>query len=289
MLKTNRDKLVKISVMGDVDHPRRSNYIISRHGTACQLPGMSGIAYNVTVGDRAFNLIGDHVEPDVSTKNENTDENDAYNILACSGNEAKVMTGDAKGDIGYVLGCHGGIDHVIVHFDPKTKERLVVGDKIQVKSYGQGLEICGHDDIAVMNIDPDLLDCMGIVEQGGFLEVPVVCEIPACLMGSGVGSRSSYNGDCDVMSADMDLIRQYNIDSLRFGDFVLIKDQVNTFGRDYLRGASTIGIVIHSDCILSGHGTGIGTIMTCPTSRLKGKFDPDANISNYMKILRRTF
>lgn len=282
MLKTNQEKLVKLSVMGTVDHPLKNTYRISREGEPKQVPGMCAIAYNVTVGDNAFGLIGDHIEPDVSTKNPVIDENDAYTILACSGNEAEIVTGDAKGEKGYVLGTHGGIDHVIIHFSRETKEKMAVGDKIQVKSYGQGLELLDYEDITVMNIDPNLLQKMNIKEVDGKLEVPVVCEIPACLMGSGIGSRSSYNGDCDIMSADMDLIKEYGIDKLKFGDFVLIKDQVNTFGRDYLRGATTVSIVVHSDCIIMGHGAGVATLLTCRENKLTAKIDPNANIGKYM-------
>ena len=161
---------------------------------------------------------------------------------------------------------------------------MAVGDKIQVKSYGQGLELLDYEDIAVMSLDPRLLEKMNIKEVDAGIEVPVVCEIPGCLMGSGVGSRSSYNGDCDVMSGDMDMIREYGIDKLKFGDFVLIRDQVNTYGRDYLRGATTVGIVVHSDCIIKGHGAGIGTLLTCRESKLIPKFDPNANIGNYMNL-----
>lgn len=284
MLRTNKERLVKISVMGSVDHPARAPYRINREGVPKQVPGMCGIAYNVTVGDNAFGLIGDHVEPDVSVKNEDIDENDAFQILACSGNEATIITGDAKGEKGYVIGCHGGIDHTIIHFSYETKRKMAVGDKIQVKSYGQGLELLDYEDIAVMSLDPRLLEKMNIKEVDAGIEVPVVCEIPGCLMGSGVGSRSSYNGDCDVMSGDMDMIREYGIDKLKFGDFVLIRDQVNTYGRDYLRGATTVGIVVHSDCIIKGHGAGIGTLLTCRESKLIPKFDPNANIGNYMNL-----
>ena len=55
-------------------------------------------------------------------------------------------------------GTHGGIEHVIVWFDRETKELLAPDDKILVKSFGQGLEIEGFEDIRVMNIDPDLFE-----------------------------------------------------------------------------------------------------------------------------------
>ena len=55
MLRTNIDKLVKISVMGEVSSPvfRRSPYRISSDGKPVVLPSVGGITYNVRVGDTA--------------------------------------------------------------------------------------------------------------------------------------------------------------------------------------------------------------------------------------------
>lgn len=272
MLKTNMDKLVEISVMGTVHHPTKDAYKITRLGKPTQYPGSGGIAYNVTIGDSAFGFIGDHIEPDVSTRNENSDENAAYKMLACSGNEATVISGKAKGEKGYVIGTNGSIEHVIIHFSEDVKEKLVIDDKIQVRAFGRGLELLDYKGISIKNLDPNLLNKMNIKEVNGKLEIPVVCQVPGCLMGAG-----------GIMSGDMDLIKEYGIDKLKFGDFVLIKDTDTLFGRDYLRGAATIGIVIHSDCIVMGHGTGIGTLLTCRDDLFIPKIDPDANIGGYMK------
>jgi hypothetical protein len=53
MLRTNADKLVKISVMGEVASPvvGRSIYNISATGTPTILPGVGGITYNLRAGD----------------------------------------------------------------------------------------------------------------------------------------------------------------------------------------------------------------------------------------------
>ncbi len=49
MLRTNIDKLVKISVMGEVASPfvSRSVYNVSATGTPSILPGVGGITYNL--------------------------------------------------------------------------------------------------------------------------------------------------------------------------------------------------------------------------------------------------
>jgi hypothetical protein len=111
MLRTNREKLVKLSVMGEVASPTIKNvYNISATGTPCILPGVGGIAYNLRVGDFACGWAADHVEPCVSTTNKENDvrsgsaANTAYNVLSCVGNQAVVASGDAKGESGTVTG-----------------------------------------------------------------------------------------------------------------------------------------------------------------------------------------
>ena len=164
MLKTNKENLVKWSVQGKIHHPLGGNYRITFDGKPMVLPSTGGISYNVKIGDSAFNWVGDHIEPGVSIRNENTSENAALTTFACIGNEAKVVSGDAKGKKGYVTGMHGGIEHVMIYFDEETLEDLAIDDKILVRAYGQGLQIEGHEDVAVMSIDPNLFEKLGSIE-----------------------------------------------------------------------------------------------------------------------------
>jgi len=77
------------------------------------------------------------------------------------------------------------------------------------------------------------------------LEVPVVTEIPAYLMGSGIGSATAFSGDYDIMTGDLEANKQFGIDELRFGDLVLLRDCDNTYGRQYLKGSVSIGVIVH--------------------------------------------
>ncbi|MEM3173454.1 MAG: DUF4438 domain-containing protein, partial [Candidatus Bathyarchaeia archaeon] len=84
MLRMNVDRLVKISVIGEVSSPvfRRSPYRISYEGKPVVLPGVGGITYNVRVGDLAVGWAADHVEPGVSVRNKESDDaNMALNVL----------------------------------------------------------------------------------------------------------------------------------------------------------------------------------------------------------------
>jgi hypothetical protein len=88
-VKTNEDKLVKISVMGEVASPiSKSAYNITHDGRPVTLPGVGGITYNLRVGDLATGWKADHVEPGVSIENKENDArfkqqaNTSLNILS---------------------------------------------------------------------------------------------------------------------------------------------------------------------------------------------------------------
>ena len=284
MLKTNKEKVVKWSVQGKIHHPIGGNYRITHDGKPLILPATGGISYNVSVGDCAFGWIGDHVEPGVSIRNENQSENAALMTFACIGNEAKIVSGDAKGKKGYVTGMHGGIDHVLINFEKDILEELAIDDKIMIKAYGQGLSLDNYENVHIMNIDPELFEKLDIKEEEGKLKVNVAAKVPSYLMGSGIGSKSAAtDGDYDIMTADMEEIKRLGLDKLKFGDIVLLQDCDNTYGVGFLKGAVSVGVVVHSDCVKSGHGPGVTVIMSSKESVIEGIIDENANIKNYME------
>jgi len=63
-----------------------------------------------------------------------------------------------------------------------------------------------------------------------------------------------------------------------------VKDADHTFGRMYRKGAITIGVVVHSDCVLSGHGPGVTTIITSSRGAILPELDSRANIGNLLGI-----
>lgn len=283
-MKINKNQLVMQSVQGRVHHPvmSSSGYRVGFDGWGRIPMATGGITYNYAIGDSCMNIMGDHIEPGVSMKNADERENAAMMAFACIGNQAKVISGEAAGSIGYVTGKHGGIDHVMVYYPRAVLDKMNIDDKILIRAYGQGMKIIGHEDIQMMNIDPDLFEQLPIQEQGGILEVPVVTSIPACLMGSGLGSSTMMNGDYDIMTQDKEANAKYGINELKFGDFVLIEDHDNHNGPHYLKGAVSIGVIVHSDSYTSGHGPGVTIIMSSKTSNIKGIKDASANIANYL-------
>ena len=185
MVKTNSERLVIQSVQGKIHSPivGGNPYRINREGIGQILPSTGGICYNVKIGDSCMKWVGDHIEPGVSIKNSDNMESNALMLLSCIGNEAKVVTGEAKGAKGYVTGMHGGIEHVLIYFKDEDMEKMAIGDTILIKAHGQGLAIEDFEDVKCMNIDPNLFDKLSIVDKNGVLEVPVVTEIPAYLIG----------------------------------------------------------------------------------------------------------
>ncbi|MGY5853828.1 MAG: DUF4438 domain-containing protein [Candidatus Thorarchaeota archaeon] len=290
-IKTNEDKLVKISVTGEVASPVTSRaYRITHDGRPVVLPGVGGITYNLRVGDSAVGWKADHVEPSVSIENKENDPrfkqaaNTSLNLLACIGNHAKIVTGDAKGSEGVVVGKHGGIEHVMVDFTEEIMEQMMLGDKILVKAFGVGLELPDYPEIKVMSLDPDFLHKMSLEDTDGKLEIPVTHKVPAKILGSGLGDHECYSGDYDIQLFDESTNKEYGLDSLRFGDIVAIIDADHSFGRIYKQGAISVGIVVHSDCVISGHGPGVTTLFTSTTGMIEPMIDSNANIASILKL-----
>ena len=285
-MKTNREKLVMMSVQGKVDHPglKGNGYRVGYDGKGRILSAVGGIVYNYKIGDSCMGIMGDHVEPSVSLKNPSDKENGALQAFSCIGNIAKVISGDAKGDLGYVTGKHGGIDHVMVHFPLETLEKMTCNDQVFIKSFGQGLKLLDYPNVHVMNIDPDLLQKMNIKEENGKLVVPVTHKVPAYLMGSGLGSATTVLGDYDIMTQDKKVNEELNLNALRFGDVVAIMDHDNTYGPNYHRGAVSVGVICHSDSYTSGHGPGVTVIMAAVNGEIEPVIDENANIANYLNV-----
>lgn len=283
MIRINEDKLIIQSVIGEVYSPAMSNpYRITADGHLKVFPGTGGITYNMRIGALACGWQADHVEPGVTIKNSNDNFNGSLNILSCIGNEAKLVSGDCKGKKGYVTGKHGGCEHVLIDFDPEILDDLVIGDKVQIKSYGTGLELVDYPDIKVFNISPEVIKKINFMEEDGKLKVPVTHFVPAKIMGSGLGRDNVNRGDYDIQLFDEEVKNKYNLGSLRLGDFVAVIDADNSYGRIYKTGAVSIGVIVHSDCVIAGHGPGFMTVLAAKNDTIEPYIDENSNLYNYL-------
>ena len=63
-----------------------------------------------------------------------------------------------------------------------------------------------------------------------------------------------------------------------------LEDTDNRFGRSYRKGALSVGVVVHSDCLAAGHGPGVTTLFTSIDGSLGFRLDPEANIGRILGI-----
>lgn len=287
-MRTNKDQLVKISVMGEISHPTlRAAYRTTYEGKPRVTPGGAGIKLNFRVGDPAYGWASDHIEPGVCIVNTGSvREFTALNAFACIGNEARVITGDAKGAEGKVTGKHG-YTKTFVDFPMETLEELAISDKIQVAGWGVGLAVDGFEDVRIMSLSPRLFEAIGVQKEGSQLVVPVAKVVEGRMMGSGMGGGSGGIpdlGDFDIQSTCPDLTMKYSLSDIRIGDIVAIKDILSHYARGVHPGAVTIGVVSHGASESAGHGPGVAPIMSSRPGRVEPVVENKANVAYYLGL-----
>lgn len=281
MLRTNAQSLVEMAVVGRVSQPtlRYPGYTPDAEGRSVVLPGMAGVVYNVRVGDPAFGWAADHVEPGVSLAQADEGADFALHYLTCIGNEAVVTSGLAMGAKGVVTGEHA---RILVDFAEEANELLAVGDSVQIKAVGRGLTLLDYPHIELKKVSLRLLGAMRVeaVDERR-VRVPVALELPIRIMGSGAELNSEYV-DQDLMSGDRALMAELGIDKLKLGDLVAIRHADHRFGRSYRTGAVSIALCIHGDSVMTGHGPGILTLMTCADPCIEWAIDERTNLVDYL-------
>lgn len=285
-IKTNKDALLTIAVEGVVQPAGALDYSPGYDGKPKLGIGMASINYNVSYGDTTYGWAeADHVEPDVTIQGRDRQSpmETALALLACIGNEAVVVSGEAHGSKGIYIGRHAGSDDK-VWFPAEVKEKLAINDRVLVKARGVGLKIVGFEDVRVNKISPEALEKIGIVVEGNQLVVPVVMEVPGYLMGSGIGGQGIEAIDYDIQTTCPEAVEKFNLEKLRLGDIVAIRDHYDYYGRGRYEGAITIGTVIHGFSDYSGHGPGVNPILSALPGRIKIKLDPKANMARILGI-----
>ncbi len=292
MLNINESRLVQFALQGTIIPPICFGWEVTREGQGKFFPSVGGITYNVKIGDSVFGFESDHIEPGVSciaggfNDKRTANPNLSFNAFSCVGNEARILSGDAKGKIGTVVGHHGGVEHVLVDFADDVLEKLTYDDKILIRGVGQGMKLSDYPDVALSSLSPSLLKKMPVRVRSKFLIVPVVATVPAELMGSGLGHNDSFKGDYDIQTSDPEILKKYKLEHLRFGDLVAIIDHESTFGWSYKKGAVSIAVVVHGNSFLAGHGPGVQTLMTSRLGAIQPSMEADANIGKYLGLGR---
>ncbi|MCR4396956.1 MAG: DUF4438 domain-containing protein [Candidatus Saccharicenans sp.] len=285
-IRTNKDELLTIAVEGVIQPASALDYSPGYDGKSKLGIGMSSINYSVSYGDTTYGWAeGDHVEPDVTIQGRDRQSpmETALALLACIGNEAVVVSGEASGSKGIYIGRHAGSDDK-VWFPAEVKEKLAINDRVLVKARGVGLKILGFENVRVNKISPEALEKIGIVVEGNQLVVPVAAEVPGYLMGSGIGGQGIEAIDYDIQTTCPEAVEKFNLKKLRLGDIVAIRDHYDYYGRGRYEGAVTIGVVIHGSSDYSGHGPGVNPILSSMPGRIKVKLDPMANMAHILGL-----
>jgi hypothetical protein len=90
--------------------------------------------------------------------------------------------------------------------------------------------------------------------------------------------------DHDMMSADRIALADLGLDKLRLGDLVAVTDTDHRYGRGYSPGGVSIGLIMHGDSFMGGHGPGCQEMLVCADGEIEPVIDPDANIATILGI-----
>jgi hypothetical protein len=243
---------------------------------------MSGVVANVRVGDLVFPWAADHLEPGVSAGCADRGRHQALQFLACLGNAVRVVSGPAAGAEGTVVGKHA---FVLVDFPQAALDALAPGDRLLVRAHGQGLQLNDFPEIVTRSLSPALLHALPLRRtDAGRLRVEVALEIPAYLMGAGLGMSSEW-ANCDVMFTHRQTVERLGAEGLRLGDVVVMHDQDHRYGRGYRKGMCAIGVVAHGGYGgIPGHGTGVVSILSGPTEHFEPAPVEQANVRDYLNL-----
>src|SRR5215475_12811701 len=286
----NREQLIGVSVQGSIVSPEypalpASPYVIGADGQPQLLPSQGGIVYNVRVGDSAFGWLADLVQPGVSIRASAEPANQALNVLSCLGNEAIVVSGQATGARGTVIGKSGRFaEHVIVHFPSETLEQLAIDDRVLVRAYGRSLAFTDYPDVQLKSVAPRLLDALDIEPDApGTIAVPVTAEVPAFLIGAGSGLMHE-SGCIQIQTDHRAPLAEHGLDELRLGDVVAVRDYDSRWGNGYLKDAVCVGVVVHGDSPRAGYGPGLTVIMASTANRIRPALRGGRNIAELLGL-----
>ena len=227
--------------------------------------GDGGIVLDVALGDLVTDAVGDHVAPGVSIGHPDQAARHGLTAYACVGNPVVVRSGAAAGTQGRVFGKRGEDGRVLVWLPADALARLRPGDGFSVRAHGQGSRLAGQpDDVELLNLDPWLAPTLGIRVLAGAVEVGVRAVVPSRLAGNGIG-RPAQQWDVDLAFPPGDPV----LAVLRLGDLVAVSDLDVRHNMGYRRGHVTVGLVVHGDSPMPGHGPGLVPLLCGPVASLR--------------------
>jgi len=284
---TGEPRPVAVNLLGVVEHPALDGgpWRVDRNGAPYVPAGDGGIVLDLQLGDSVFRLAGDHAAPGACLTHPDAAARHALSVYACIGNTARVRTGRAAGARGVVLGQRGEEGRVIVGFSQADLARMRPSDQVTVRAFGQGMRPAAlRPDVMVMNLDPDVLALLPVAvpdRHDAAVTVGVRMTVPSKLAGNGVG-RPAAGWDLDLQLPP----GPDGIGNLLLGDLVAVTDLDARWNMGYRRDWVTVGVVVHGDSPLPGHGPGITPVLTGPAGALRPRPDPAGHVGLTGAVLK---
>ena len=258
---------VAVNLAGVVESPAMGStpYRVDVDGHPYVPVGDGGIVLGVGLGDLVTAALGDHVSPGATLGHPDPAARHALTAYACVGNRVVVRNGAAAGTEGRVLGKRGEDGRVLVWLPDDALERLRPGDGVSVRAYGQGSRLPGLPDaVDVLNLDPALAAGLGLAADAGGLDVGVRAVVASRLAGNGIG-RPAQQWDVDLAFPADDPV----LAALRLGDLLAVTDLDVRHNMGFRRGHVTVGVVVHGDSPMPGHGPGLVPLLCGPATLLR--------------------
>lgn len=265
-------RTVAVNLAGVVESPAigPSPYRVDVDGHPYVPVGDGGIVLGVGLGDLVSAALGDHVSPGATVGHPDQAARHGLTAYACVGNPVVVRSGAAAGATGRVLGKRGEDGRVLVWLPAEALERLRPGDGISVRAHGQGASLPGlPPGVTLLNLDPWLAPALGIGVRPDGVDVGVRAVVPSRLAGNGIG-RPAQQWDVDLAFPAGDPV----LATLRLGDLLAVADLDVRHNMGYRRGHVTVGVVVHGDSPMPGHGPGLVPLLSGPAELLRAV--PDA-------------
>jgi hypothetical protein len=256
-------------------------YDVSADGTPFVPVGTGGVCYTVKVGMSVYGWVADQVEPGVSLANPAAAANEALCIYACVGNRIVLRTGGAAGAEGVVTGKHEAFHaykHVLAWFPDDVLERIVPGDRAVVRAQGRGMGVDGFPGVACHSLGPELWDAWAPDVAGNHLVARVTRVLPPEVVGMGSGRVSASTSVALQPGAAEDL------EGLRIGDLVAIREWDATYYTGYHEDALTIAVVTTGDSPVLGNGPATTLLLSGPAGVLDVRVDEHANLATLLAL-----
>lgn len=278
----NRSQLLRTALVGDVTNPVMTvnPYDVDADGAPFVSVGAGGVQYRVRVGMAAGGWAADQVEPGASIANPVAAANEALLVYACVGNRATVRTGAAQNADGVVVGKHEAFHaykHVLVHFPDTVLAQLVPGDRIVVEAEGRGMSLPDSPRIACHSLSPQLWESWAPEKIDGGVRVRVTRVLPPEVVGMGSGRVSAATSI--ALQAGFP-----QLEDLRIGDVVAIREWDATYITGYHEDFVTIAAVATGDSPLLGNGPAATILLSGPATEVETVLDEDANLATLLEL-----